>query len=311
MPALNDPNQCLIDRLLSLRELRESKGAAGECPSASREEPGWVHTAAPCRGAAVSPEVLKQQDGWHFNDHGDGTGVVYWWPPHDAPDRERILRDGITALPVQRLGTVAAPTVKDTPLQPAVSTHQLRNSGRIVTEDLFVPGLSEAQAAPNVSSPTQSPERLYIEVEEGFAARIQRRLTSEGLQARDVGGGGDCFFRALAAQHPDLMRNPELHLRARRRTVEYLRANKEKFFHAVASDYTAYLERMGQAGTWIEGEVELLAAVGAWNVNIHVWGEDAAHDKHFHTPSPDIYTRDVYMVHYRDEHYRIVEKAVG
>lgn len=110
-------------------------------------------------------------------------------------------------------------------------------------------------------------------------------------------------------QHPDLVNNPELHMLARLRTVKYMRENEEKFSHCVAGvSYGTYVDYMSREGSWVEGEVELLAAASAWNVNIHVWGESGKHDCRFLSPNPTMETRNVCMVHYHDQHYRVLER---
>lgn len=152
------------------------------------------------------------------------------------------------------------------------------------------------------SSPIAKVKDVYKQVDE--------RLALLGFKSRDVGGGGDCFFKALAAQHPDLMNNPSMHRHARLRTARYMRENKAQFSNSVpASSYSDYVDNMSKDGTWVEGEVELYAAAVAWNVNIHIWSESDAHDRRFLAPNPTIGTFNVCMAHYRDQHYRVVEKA--
>jgi hypothetical protein len=140
--------------------------------------------------------------------------------------------------------------------------------------------------------------------------QVDQRLSLLGFKSRDVGGGGNCFFRALAAQHPDLMNNPSMHRQARLRTVRYMRMNEATFSNSVPSkSYSSYVDHMSEDGTWVEGEVELHSAAAAWNVNIHIWSESDAHDRRFLAPNPTIHTFNVCMAHYRDQHYRVVEAA--
>jgi len=296
LPALRDST--LPDRLQNLRERRSNErsttaSASENGSGVARELSGWVYTVSKCWGAAVGPDVLAEREGWRFNDHGDGTGVVYWWPPDGTPDRDKLLQDGILALSVQRLGTAAAPTVEDTPAQPA-----LPMSARTIND----PSKTLPLELDNVGSIKPLPK------EGGLFVRVDRRLASLGLKSRDVGGGGDCFFRSLAAQHPELMHNPHLHMRARERTVAYLQEHKERFSDYTSSPYSAFLARLSNRGTWVEGEVELLAAASAWNVNIHLWGEDAEHDRRVQPPQPNNFTRTVSMAHYHDTHFRVVDQ---
>lgn len=270
-----------------------------------------------------------------------------------------MLEEGILAQPVQRLGTAMAPTVEDTPLQPALpptarsvtelpaasarvintgvnnTPHPVGSMGQAewdyVPKSLWPDGPEveisspqrrreaemKSRSAPcagdqsqlqgDVISPARCPPKNG-----GLFERVEQRLESLGLRSRDVGGQGDCFFRALAAQHPELMHNPELHHKARVSTVKYLKDHEDKFCYAVAPmSYSDFLDRLSRPGTWVEGGVELLAAAGAWNVNIHIWGVDNEHDCRVLAPWQTACTRNVCMVHYHDQHYRVLERLTG
>ena len=67
---------------------------------------------------------------------------------------------------------------------------------------------------------------------------------------------------------------------------------------------------MGTAGEWIEGETEVFAAACVYNVNIHLFTSDPAHDKVI-SPSPDLQgvdTRNVGMAFYNQLHYQAIER---
>ena len=137
---------------------------------------------------------------------------------------------------------------------------------------------------------------------------LRRRLAAfqaNGWQAVDVGGGGNCFFRALAKQvHWDAQR----HGRARQETIRYMREHREEFEHLV-EDFDSYVDRMSREGTFIEGELEIRAAANAFNVRIEVYGRSGAHDKTFSPLISNDETRPVYMAHYQAaQHYVVLEQ---
>ena len=280
----------------------------------------WVHLHAKCRGAAVSTDAIEQAGGWRFVDHGDGFGLVYWFPPEGAPERDRLLRDSIVGLPVQRLGTAGAPTLDDDDDASVITTAPPPG----VFTDAVVTELGAAPRAPAAAAPAAPGEGC--EGDEALARALARdssagsssaavvaRLASLGLVARDVGAGGDCFFRCIAAQHVELMYDARLHMRARWRTVQHMRTHRAEFepFIPEGEQFDAYVERMGTPGTWIEGQTEILAAACAWNLNIRIWGRDEVHDQTVGTPTPDASTRFVQMLHQYEQHYQVVEPQSG
>jgi hypothetical protein len=145
-------------------------------------------------------------------------------------------------------------------------------------------------------------------------AVMDTRLAGMGMKAVEVGGGGDCFFCTLAAQHPELLYDPANYSRARASTVRHLRAHRDLYSPFVPYNdhirtFDEYLDYMSQQGAWVEGGIEILAAAATWNVNIHIYGENELHDRIIDTPNPDMYTRDIFVAHYHDFHYRVVRYA--
>jgi hypothetical protein len=123
---------------------------------------------------------------------------------------------------------------------------------------------------------------------------------------KDHGGGGDCFFRSLAAQLAVLDADAEQHLAARQHTVNRMKADQNLLSIAVSSllpltlrtaagdrmvhTTDEYIEWMGRGGTYIEGEAEIKAAADAYNVPISVWNYNGklivTHQPH-HSEAPD------------------------
>ena len=68
------------------------------------------------------------------------------------------------------------------------------------------------------------------------------RLRQLGLRAFDVGGSGDCFFRAVSHQ---LYGNPNNHFHIRQAAVQYLRHNPERFIESnTQNSWNGYLTIM-------------------------------------------------------------------
>lgn len=385
----NLPALCSEGLIERIQELHRQRATSSNLDANSN--PAWVYVSAKCHGEPVGQDVLAQRDGWCFKDHGDGTGIVYWWPPFGTPGRETLLTDAFIVLPVQRVAANdedSMPKQKSSDLKLPPSARSITDPSQIVQQnievattaraddtelvmqasaacssklryqdstlggitngksvgtiskcsqkesdgkDLEEPRLCKASRARESSMTrtrrvhTRSRTDKNLDIARSAAnpicsnslkssvhhtyAEVDQRLAALGLKARDVGGGGNCFFRSLAAQHPDLMNSPELHILARSRTVRYMQSNEDMFRHYVGLPYTDYIERMKKPGAWVEGEAELVAAAAAWNVNIHVWGRSDAHDCRVLSPNPNIETRNVCMVHYQDQHYRVLERT--
>jgi hypothetical protein len=304
LPALHEA--AFVDQLHALRNQRCT---AREEEEKRKREDVWIYVTSKCHGMNVGEDVLAQREGWRFNDHGEGTGVVYWWPLDDMKDMssEKAIEAGLVALPVQRRSAARAEEPMPSPGSPC-SPLALPGSTRSIAEahDFSInvedSCITDADAD---ADPIASMREAY--------ARVERRLEALGLRSVDVGGGGDCFFRALAAQHPDCAFSPSLHLHARRRTTKVMRLQEERFTDTLVltskiRSYADYVDQMSLAGTWVEGEVELLAAAAAFNVNIHIWGEDESHDYRVLAPNPSPETFNVCVVHIKDRHYRVLER---
>jgi hypothetical protein len=136
-------------------------------------------------------------------------------------------------------------------------------------------------------------------------------LKSNGWQAVNVGGDGNCFFRALAKQ---VYFDEQEHGRARQETIQYMRERREDFEHFVPKDFDSYdsnVNHMSREGTYIEGQFEIQAAADAFNVHIMVYGRSRDHDRTFTPLMSNLETRDVYMAHYQAaQHYVVLERIL-
>jgi hypothetical protein len=87
-----------------------------------------------------------------------------------------------------------------------------------------------------------SPTRLSANVV------LQQRLRRFQLRPFDVGGDGDCFFRAVSHQ---LYAYPERHFEVRAAGIAYMRDNPERFIESNTEiSWLEYLNNMSMQGTW-------------------------------------------------------------
>ena len=95
---------------------------------------------------------------------------------------------------------------------------------------------------------------------------LQSRLAQQGLSTLDVGGAGDCFFRAVSHQ---LYGEPSYHMNICCFGVQYMRTNPERFIESIAGDLWArYLADMSQQGTWAKALV-IQAVADAFHFTIN------------------------------------------
>ena len=96
---------------------------------------------------------------------------------------------------------------------------------------------------------------------------LPQRLNELGLRPLDVGGDGDCFFKAVSHQ---LFGTPHSHLVIQHAGIQYLRYSPEQFIESnVANSWLEYLNTMSRQGTWCDGII-IQAVANALNIRIHI-----------------------------------------
>jgi len=96
--------------------------------------------------------------------------------------------------------------------------------------------------------------------------RLLLRLDFYGLKEKEVQGDGSCQFRSLSDQ---LFRSAQHHLEVRKKVVEQLRAEPDRYQPYVTMDYDKYCSSMSRPGVWGD-HVTLQAAADAYGVRICV-----------------------------------------
>ena len=86
---------------------------------------------------------------------------------------------------------------------------------------------------------------------------LQQRIRRFQLRPFDVGGDGDCFFRAVSHQ---LYADLERHFEVRAAGIAYMRDNPERFIESNTEiSWLQYLNNMSMQGTW--GDAMIILAV--------------------------------------------------
>ena len=102
---------------------------------------------------------------------------------------------------------------------------------------------------------------------EGSAMLLNLRLHRLGLRPVDVGGDGDCFFRAVSHQ---LYGDPNHHLLIRQAGVQFLSNNPERFIESsTENSWNEYIKNMSMQGTWCDALI-VQAIADCQNVLIHI-----------------------------------------
>lgn len=95
---------------------------------------------------------------------------------------------------------------------------------------------------------------------------LHERLASHGLIPCDVGGGGDCLFRAVADQ---LYGDSSHHFDTRAAAVNYLSDNPERFIESnTIQSWHDYLSSMSMQGTWAD-HLSIQAVADALSLRIN------------------------------------------
>ena len=96
---------------------------------------------------------------------------------------------------------------------------------------------------------------------------LELRLHQLGLRPFDVGGAGDCFFRAMSHQ---LYSDPKHHLYIRAAGIKYMEENPERFIESsTENSWMQYLKNMSIQGTWCDGLI-IQAVADKLNLRINI-----------------------------------------
>ena len=132
--------------------------------------------------------------------------------------------------------------------------------------------------------------------------RLEQRLRQFQLTPFDVGGAGDCFFRAVSHQ---LHGDPGRHLDIRAAGIAYMRENPERFIESnTECSWLQYLNNMSMQGTWCDGLI-IQAVADQLNLRIAI-AESHEHFRQFsfiQAVSPTQRPTDILLGHIDEYHY--------
>ena len=96
---------------------------------------------------------------------------------------------------------------------------------------------------------------------------LETRLSQLGRIPLDVGGGGDCFFRAVSHQ---LYGTPNNHYQVRSLGIHHLLHNPKQFIESNAGhSWQEYLNNMSCEGTWADAII-IQAVASCLSLRIHI-----------------------------------------
>ena len=98
---------------------------------------------------------------------------------------------------------------------------------------------------------------------------LKRKLRPIGLLPCDVGGSGDCFFRALSHQ---MFGNPDKHMLVRDCGITHMNNDPQLYReHITNMEFNAYIAQMSARGTWYD-HILIMAVANASHCIIHTRG---------------------------------------
>ena len=131
---------------------------------------------------------------------------------------------------------------------------------------------------------------------------LEQRLYLLGMRPLDVGGAGDCLFRAVSHQ---LYGHPDLHFDIRISGVEYMRENPERFIESNSENsWSEYLGSMSRKGTWADGLI-IQAIADKHNLKIHIIESNPNFTEFtiVQAVNPVDEVRPIYIGHLNEYHY--------
>ena len=131
---------------------------------------------------------------------------------------------------------------------------------------------------------------------------LQQRLSRFNLRPFDVGGDGNCFFRAVSHQ---LYGDPEQHMHVRAAGIAYLQQNPKRFIESnTENSWLKYLSNMSMHGTWSDA-IMIQAIADQLQLKITI-AETHEHFNEYTIVQPISSTQEVtevYLGHVGQYHY--------
>lgn len=131
---------------------------------------------------------------------------------------------------------------------------------------------------------------------------FKKHLEGLGYFIREVGGDGNCLFRAVAEQMEGSEKNFKNY---REMCVEYIKNNKDNFAPFIIDDETIdeYIERMSKNKEW-GGNLEIYALSQALEANFYIYKED----KQMYIVNYDKPKKNITLTYHEGKHYNSLRK---
>lgn len=115
------------------------------------------------------------------------------------------------------------------------------NSKPLLKKNVPLKFSSSLSGGMNTDNAHSSQMVTWASAESSSYDRLVNRLCEKGLQALDVGGSGDCFFKAISHQY---YATPDHHIAIRQADVSYLEQHPDLFIECVSDNsWKSYLQR--------------------------------------------------------------------
>ena len=173
--------------------------------------------------------------------------------------RLRTLKHKKSPLFCMRVDERALKKLKHSRVETFCVSHRVISLSGDVEEN---PGPSNQRSATSTCNLAAHPSSVANSV-----SLLEARLSRLNRTAVDVGGDGDCFFRAVSHQ---LYGSPNNHSHIRSLGVQYLLQNPEQFIESNTDhSWQDYLNNMSCQGTWADAII-IQAVANCLNLLIHI-----------------------------------------
>ena len=134
--------------------------------------------------------------------------------------------------------------------------------------------------------------------------QVETRLNEQGLKSVECGGGGNCFFHAVAYAINSVRPTNIDYRDVRDAVVAYARNHPDdpqyEAWH-VEGTFVDNVNKLARDNVWIESDVEILTVVALYGVSIQLIKHDC--DIHFNPPNTNVQDQ-ITLAYYDQAHYR-------
>ncbi|BDA46742.1 probable OVARIAN TUMOR DOMAIN-containing deubiquitinating enzyme 10 at N-terminal half [Coccomyxa sp. Obi] len=134
--------------------------------------------------------------------------------------------------------------------------------------------------------------------------RLRRRLSKLNMDMNVCRGDGNCLFRAVSME---LWGTEDFHESVRRKSVWYMRENKEDFEPYLGEDFAQYIVKMERSGTWGD-ELTLRAICDVYGIIINVVTSDQYNWFLRYMPKMLKHVKELFLTYISPVHYNTIRR---